>query len=258
MKALETLFDLSGKVAFVSGASSGIGLHTARLLAQAGAFVILAARRADRLTEAVAALKADGLAAAAVSLDVTDPAGIEPAWAAAQQLAGQPVDILFNNAGVIYVERFVDQTLDELTRIFDTNLKGNFLVAQEAARHMAARGSGSIINIASSSGLRAGGHMSSYGASKAGLIHLTHIMALELAGKGVRVNALAPGNIETDMHAHFADHGFDDSIRKRIPMRRFGHASDLDGATLLLASDAGRYITGAVLPVDGGQTLSWM
>jgi NAD(P)-dependent dehydrogenase (short-subunit alcohol dehydrogenase family) len=258
MNPLGTLFDLSGKVAFVAGASSGIGLHTARLFAQSGAFVVLAARRADRLDDAVSSLTADGYGAAAVSLDVTDSASIAPAWASAQDLTGQPVDILFNNAGVIYVERFIDQPLEEVTRIFDTNLKGNFLVAQEAARHMAARGSGCIINIASSSGLRAGGHMSSYGASKAGLIHLTRIMALELAGKGVRVNALAPGNIETEMHTHFADHGFDESIRKRIPLRRFGQPSDLDGATLLLASDAGRYITGAVLPVDGGQTLSWM
>lgn len=258
MSTLQSLFDLTGKTAFVAGASSGIGLHTARLFAQAGASVILAARRADRLADAVSSLKAEGFQAGAVSLDVMDPSSIAPAWASAQELAGQSIDILFNNAGVIYVERFTDQALEEVSRIFDTNLKGNFLVAQEAARHMATQGGGCIINVASSSGLRAGGHMSSYGASKAGLIHLTQIMALELAGKGVRVNALAPGNIETEMHAHFADHGFDESIRKRIPMRRFGQPSDLDGATLLLASDAGRYITGAVVPVDGGQTLSWM
>lgn len=258
MSTLQPLFDLTGKTAFVAGASSGIGLHTARLFAQAGASVVLAARRTDRLADAVSSLKAEGFQAWAVNLDVMDPSSIAPTWASAQELAGQPIDILFNNAGVIYVERFTDQALEEVSRIFDTNLKGNFLVAQEAARHMAARGRGCIINVASSSGLRAGGHMSSYGASKAGLIHLTQIMALELAGKGVRVNALAPGNIETEMHTHFADHGFDESIRKRIPMRRFGQPSDLDGATLLLASDAGRYITGAVVPVDGGQTLSWM
>lgn len=258
MSGLASLFDLTGKAAFVTGASSGIGLHTARTLARAGASVVLAARRSDRLSEAVASLRAEGLRADAVSLDLMDPASIAPAWKAAEQFLERPVDILFNNAGSIYIERFVDQSLEEMTRVFDTNLKGNFLVAQEAARHMAARGSGCIINIASSSGLRAGGHMSSYGASKAGLIHLTQIMALELAGKGVRVNALAPGNIQTDMHAHFAEHGFDESIRKRIPMRRFGMPPDLDGATLLLASEAGRYITGAVLPVDGGQTLSWM
>lgn len=258
MNAPASLFDLTGKAAFVAGASSGIGLHTARLLARAGCAVALAARRADRLSDAVDQLRAEGLRAHAVSLDVAEPTSIAPAWAAAEAQLGQPVDILFNNAGTIYVERFVDQAVDEVTRIFDTNLKGNFLVAQTAARHMAALAGGCIINVASSSGLRAGGHMSSYGASKAGLIHLTRVMALELAGKGVRVNAIAPGNIQTDMHAHFAEHGFDEAIRKRIPMRRFGVPSDLDGATLLLASDAGRYITGAVLPVDGGQTLSWM
>ncbi|WP_441622419.1 SDR family NAD(P)-dependent oxidoreductase [Cupriavidus sp. RAF12] len=251
-------FDLSGKAAFISGASSGIGLHTARTLAQAGAAVALGARRADRLDAVVAELRAQGHTACAVPLDVTDPARIAPAWQEAESQLGQPIDILFNNAGVIYVERFISQSHDEVSRIFDTNLKGAFLMAQEAARRMAAHGSGSIINIASSSGLRAGGQMSSYGASKAGLIHLTHIMALELASKGVRVNALAPGNILTDMQAEFAERGIEEGILKRIPMRRFGEPSDLDGATLLLASEAGRYMTGAVIPIDGGQILSWM
>jgi len=258
MSSPVSIFDLSGKAVFVAGASSGIGLHMARVFAEAGASVALAARRADRLADAVADLKSQGHHVCAVSLDVTNPDSIAPAWAEAERLLGRPVDILFNNAGIIYIKRFTEQHPDEISRIFDTNLKGAFLVAQEAARHMVARKSGSIINVASSSGLRAGGHMSSYGASKAGLIHLTHIMALELAGQGVRVNALAPGNILTDMQAHFTDHGFDESIRKRIPMRRFGEPGDLDGATLLLASDAGKYITGAVLPVDGGQILSWM
>jgi len=258
MKHPMSIFDLSGRAAFISGASSGIGLHTARTLAKAGAAVALGARRADRLEAIVAELRTEGHKACAVRLDVTNPSGIAPAWQEAESQLGLPVDILFNNAGVIYVERFTSQTHDEVSRIFDTNLKGAFLVAQEAARHMSARGHGSIINIASSSGLRAGGQMSSYGASKAGLIHLTHIMALELAGKGVRVNALAPGNILTDMQAQFAERGIESGILKRIPMRRFGEASDLDGATLLLASDAGRYMTGAVIPVDGGQVLSWM
>lgn len=253
-----SLFDLSGKAAFVAGASSGIGLHSARLLAQAGASVALAARRVDRLADAVAQLTDEGHRACAVNLDVTQIDSIAPAWAEAQRQLDQPIDILLNNAGIIHIERFTEQKTEDVSRIFDTNLKGAFLVAQEAARHMVAQGSGSIVNVASSSGLRASGHMSSYGASKAGLIHLTHIMALELAGKGVRVNALAPGNILTDMQAHFSEHGFEETIRKRIPMRRFGEPSDLDGAMLLLASDAGRYITGVVLPVDGGQILSWM
>ncbi|MDN8617427.1 SDR family NAD(P)-dependent oxidoreductase [Variovorax ginsengisoli] len=258
MTTLASLFDLRGKAAFVAGASSGIGLHTARLLARAGASVALAARRADRLGDAVTQLKEAGYRACATSLDVTQPDSISVAWADAQQQLDQPLDILINNAGVIHIERFTDQSREDVTRIFDTNLKGAFLVAQEAARQMVAQGGGCIVNVASSAGLRASGHMSSYGASKAGLIHLTHIMALELAGKGVRVNALAPGNIRTDMQASFSEHGLEESIRKRIPMRRFGEPSDLDGAMLLLTSDAGRYITGAVLPVDGGQILSWM
>lgn len=258
MTSVLSQFDLSGKAVFISGASSGIGLHSARMFARAGAGVALAARRADRLADAVAQLKNEGHRACAISLDVTVPSTIAPAWAEAQRQLGQSLDVLFNNAGIIYMERFTDQKPDEVSRIIDTNLKGAFLVAQEAARHMIERGCGSIINVASSSGLRAGGYMSSYGASKAGLIHLTHIMALELAGKGVRVNALAPGNIQTDMQTQFSEHGLEESIRKRIPMRRFGEPADLDGAALLLASEAGRYITGAVLPVDGGQILSWM
>jgi NAD(P)-dependent dehydrogenase (short-subunit alcohol dehydrogenase family) len=130
------------------------------------------------------------------------------------------------------------------------------LVAQEAARRMAGARSGVIVNIASTAGLRAGGFLSSYCASKAALIHLTHVMALELAGKGIRVNAICPGNIETDMQD--ALHGFEETLIKRTPMRRFGKPEDLDGVSLLLASDAGRYITGAAIPVDGGQALSWM
>jgi NAD(P)-dependent dehydrogenase (short-subunit alcohol dehydrogenase family) len=129
-------------------------------------------------------------------------------------------------------------------------------VAQEGARRMAEMKRGSIINVASTSALRAGGFMASYAASKAGLVHGTRVMALELAGKGIRVNALCPGNIETDMQAALSQ--FDEAMIRRTPMRRFGKAEDLDGALLLLASDAGRYMTGAVITVDGGQTLSWM
>ncbi len=258
MKSFFDQFALTGKAAFVAGASSGIGLHIARTFAQAGASVALAARRTDRLADAVVQLTSEGHKACAVTLDVMDHRTIGQAWRYAERELGQPIDILFNNAGIIYMERFTDQEPEEVSRIIDTNLKGGFLMAQEAARNMSERKSGSIINVASSSGLRAGGYMSSYGASKAGLIHLTHIMALELARSGVRVNALAPGNIRTDMQSHFTEMGVEESIRKRIPMRRFGESSDLDGATVFLASDASGYVTGAVLPVDGGQVLSWM
>lgn len=249
---------MHGQAALVTGASSGIGLHVARTFAEAGASVVLAARRADRLHEAVNALREAGHRAFAVALDVTQPGAAADAWQASETALDQPVDILFNNAGVIYVERFWLQEPDEVERVFRTNLYGAFAMAQEAARRMVARGSGSIINVASTAGLRAAGRLASYGASKAALLHLTQTMALELASKGVRVNALAPGNLQTDMHAEFGKAGFEESIRQRIPMRRFGAPADLEGAALLLASRAGSYITGAVLPVDGGQLLSWM
>jgi NAD(P)-dependent dehydrogenase (short-subunit alcohol dehydrogenase family) len=252
------IFSLEGKTALVAGASSGIGHHTAWTLAKAGARVVLAARREDKLADAVRLMRAQGLDACAVALDVTQPSSIDNAWQAAERLMGKPVDILFNCAGFAYVERFLSQDVDQVSRIFDTNLKGAFLMAQEGARRMAQLGEGSIINVASTSGLRAAGRLSSYGAAKAGLLHLTSIMALELASKQIRVNAIAPGNIETDMHEHFESAGLAEHIRQRIPQRRFGQPRDLDGATLLLASDAGRYITGAVIPVDGGQLLSWM
>ncbi len=254
----QNLFGLEGRAALISGASSGIGLHMARTFAQAGAKVVLCARRLDRIEDAAAELRADGLSAHAVALDVTDPEMIADAWTSAELQVGQPVDILFNNAGVLYTERFIDQQLDRIDAVFDTDLRGAFVMAQHAARSMAAGGRGSIINVASTSGMRAGGSLSSYGAAKAGLIHLTKVMALELAGKNVRVNALCPGNFETDMHSQFEEKGFADAIRKKIPLRSFGQPHQLDGAALLLASDAGSYITGVALPVDGGQVLTWM
>jgi len=191
-----------------------------------------------------------------VYLDVTHPETIPSAFDAAHERLGAPVDVLINNAAVLHSEKFASQMETDIARVFDTNLKGAFLVAQEAARRMVAIKRGSIVNVASTAGLRAGAFMASYGASKAGLIHLTRIMALELAGKNVRVNVLCPGNIDTDMQETL--HDFRESMLRRTPMRRFGKPDDLDGAFLLLASDAGRYMTGSVLVVDGGQALSWM
>ena len=193
-----------------------------------------------------------------MELDVTQSAAIGPALDGAEQALGGPADILINNAGIIYLKKFTDQEPEEVERLFHINLHGAFFLAREAGRRMAANEGGSIINMASTAGLRAAGFLSSYAASKAALIRLTEVMALELAHKKVRVNALCPGNFETDMHQTFVDSEFDQSIVKRIPQRRFGKSEDLDGAVLLMASDAGRYITGASLTVDGGQTLSWM
>lgn len=258
MNDIRSLFSLAGKTAFISGASGGIGLHIARVLAQAGAAVVLAARRVDKVQSEVASLRVDGYRACGVALDVTSPQSIIQAWQSAQEEIGTPIDILINNAGVLYAERFLSQKLEDIERVFDTNLKGAFLLAQRAAQSMVECGSGSIINIASTSGLRAAGHLSSYGASKAALIQLTQTMALELARKGVRVNALCPGNFRTEMHLSFQENGLEENILQRIPMRKIGEVDQLDGATLLLASDAGSYMTGAVVVVDGGQTLSWM
>lgn len=249
-------FDLSGVVAMVTGASGGIGRHIAGVLARAGAHVALAARRKAMVDEAASEMCRQGLRAIGVALDVSRPETHEPAFAAiAAGLGGAP-QVLVNNAGVLLSKPFLEQTQEEVAGIFATNLYGAFLVAQRAARAMVEAGRGSIINVASTAGLRPGGTLSSYGASKAGLLHLTKVMALELAGKGVRVNALCPGSIETDMHQVFVDRGYAESLVKRIPQRRFGHADDLSGAVLLLASDAGRYMTGAVIAVDGGQLVS--
>jgi NAD(P)-dependent dehydrogenase (short-subunit alcohol dehydrogenase family) len=252
------IFSLSGRTALVTGASSGIGLHLAEVLARAGAAVALAARRAEKTDAAAKDLVATGHRACGVYLDVTDARTIEPAFIKAEKELGAPIDILVNNSGVIYLKRFVDQDESEIGRIFDTNLKGAFLVAQTAAKRMLPIGRGSIVNVVSTAGLRAAGLLSSYAASKAALIQTTRVMALELSSKGIRVNALCPGNFETKMHETFAGAGLDASLIKRIPLRRFGQLDDLNGAALLLTSDAGRYITGVTLPVDGGQLLSWM
>lgn len=252
------IFSLKGRTVLVSGASSGIGLHVAQTFAASGASVALAARRTERTGPAALALEAAGHRAASVYLDVTDETTVGPAFDEAHRLLGAPVDVLVNNAGVLHAESFVGHAAKDLDRVIDTNLKGAFRVAQEAARRMLDLRRGSIVNVASTAGLRAGGFMASYAASKAGLIHLSQVMALELASKGIRVNVLCPGNIETDMQAVLGQKGFHEAMLKRTPIRRFGQLDDLDGAFLLLASDAGRYMTGAVLTVDGGQTLSWM
>lgn len=251
-----SIFDLPDRCVLVTGASSGIGLHLARVAAAAGASVALAARRADLIEEAAAAIRATGGRAHAVSLDVTAPERLGSVFDEVERALGRPVDVLVNNAGIMVVGKFLAQTVADVDRQFDTNLKGAFLVAQEAARRMVKSGGGNIINVASTAGLRPGAFMASYGAAKAALIHLTRIMALELAPKGVRVNALAPGNFETGMQS--ALESFEQAMIQRTPLRRFGKVEDLDGPFLLLASDAGRYMTGAVLTVDGGQTLSWM
>ena len=248
--------DLSGRTALVTGASSGLGRHFALVLARAGARVAIGARRMDRLVTLAEEIRAVGAEALLVELDVTDGASVEQAVEqTSDAMAG--IDILVNNAGIVIARPVLDLTADDWDATIATNLRGAFLVAQAVARQMADQGGGgSIINIASIAGLRTGGHLAAYAASKAGLIHLTKNLAVELARNDIRVNALAPGYIETELNAEFFGSKAGEDVIRRIPQRRLGRPEDLDGPLLLLASDASRYMTGAVLVVDGGHSVN--
>lgn len=248
---------LDGRRALVTGASGGLGLHFAGVLAAAGATVVLAARRVDRLEAEVARLREGGAAAHAVAIDVTDAASVRAAFDAAEAAAGGAIDIVINNAGIPGDSRFLDMEEAEWDQVLDTNLKGAWLVGREAARRLShTQQGGSIINVASILGLRVAGGVSAYCASKAGLIQLTKAMALELARHRIRVNALAPGYIETDLNRDFFASEAGHKLVQRVPQRRLGQAPELDGPLLLLASEAGSYMTGAVIEVDGGHLCS--
>ncbi|MFQ5984948.1 MAG: SDR family NAD(P)-dependent oxidoreductase [Alphaproteobacteria bacterium] len=248
--------DLEGKVAFVTGASSGLGRHFALTLSGAGASVALAARRVERLKAVAREIEAAGGRALAVPLDVTDAAAVHRAVEAAAAGLG-PLSVLVNNAGVAVTKPALEHEEEDWDRVVDTNLKGAWLVAREVARHMVQWGQGgTIINIASILGCRLAAHLSAYSASKAGLLHLTRALALELARYDIRVNALAPGYIETDMNREFFASEAGQRLVRRMPQQRLGDPKDLDGAFLLLASDASRYMTGSVITIDGGLSLA--
>ncbi len=248
-------FHLDGKAAVVTGASSGLGRHFALTLARAGAKVAVAARRLDRLRELVREIEAFDGRALAVELDVTDAASVTAAIGAAETELGA-LSIVVNNAGAALTAPALEIAEADWDRVLDTNLKGAWLVAREVARHMRRLGhGGSIVNIASVLGLVAAAGVAPYCASKAGLIHLTRALAVELAPHDIRVNALAPGYIETDMNRDFLAGRGGEAVRRRIPRRRLGEARDLDGALLLLASDLSRYMTGSVITVDGGYSI---
>jgi NAD(P)-dependent dehydrogenase (short-subunit alcohol dehydrogenase family) len=251
MKAAE-LFDLTGQVALVTGASSGIGVRFAEVLAANGAAVVLVARRAERLAELNARIEAAGGRALAVAADVTDRGAMRRAYDAAEKAFGT-VTILANNAGVAVSGRALELTEPEWRRVLDTNLDAVFFWAQEAARRMLAAGKrGAIVNTASVLGFGVAKGVAAYAIAKAGVVQLTKALALELAFKGVRVNAIAPGYIVTEINREWLA-GEGAAMTREIPAGRFGEERDLDGALLLLASDAGRYITGATIVVDGGQ-----
>ncbi|MBL8700177.1 MAG: SDR family oxidoreductase [Alphaproteobacteria bacterium] len=247
---------LTGRVALVTGASAGLGAHFARVLATAGAQVVITARRIDRIAALAADIAATGGAAHAIAIDVTDAASVSDGIRQAVAVAGG-IDLLVNNAGIAVPRGFLDTVEAEWQSVIDTNLSGYMRVGREAAKAMVAGGKGgAIVNVASVLGMRVGPHLASYSAAKAGVISLTQSMALELARHGIRVNALAPGYIETDLNRGFLTGPGGQALVKRVPMRRFGALEDLDGPLLLLLSDAGRFMTGATVTVDGGHTLS--
>ena len=236
----------------VTGASSGLGEHFARCLGAAGASVVLAARRAERLTALQAELAGKGIVASVVDLDVTSSDSIAAALEAARS-----VDIVVNNAGISIVKPALDMPEQDWDSVVNTNLRGAWLVAQGAAkRWVAAKKPGVIVNIASILGLRTIGQVAPYNASKAGLIHLTRALAMEWARYNIRINAICPGYIETEMNSAFWKTPGGQKLIDRIPQRRIGKPEHLDGALLLLASDAGEFMTGSVITVDGGHTVN--
>jgi NAD(P)-dependent dehydrogenase (short-subunit alcohol dehydrogenase family) len=254
MKAAD-MFSLKGRVALVTGASSGLGVQFAKALADNGAAVALVARRADRLKSLKDEIEGKGGRAVVIEADVTDHAAVARAFDAAEKAFGT-VTILVNNAGIAHGGRAVEMPPEEWRKVLSTNLDAVFFWAQEAARRLlAAKKQGAIVNIASVLGLAVSKGAVAYAAAKAGVVQVTKALAVELAFKGVRVNAIAPGWFVTEMNDDYLSGEAGAAIKREVPMGRFGNPGDLDGALLLLVSDAGSYITGATIVVDGGQVV---
>jgi NAD(P)-dependent dehydrogenase (short-subunit alcohol dehydrogenase family) len=251
--------NFEGKIALVTGASSGLGARFAKILAQAGAQVVLASRRVDRLKELRAEIEADGGAAHVVALDVTDYASIRAAVAHAETEAG-PIDILVNNSGVSTTQRLLDVTPEDYEYVMNTNQRGAFFVAQEVAKRMIARAKGDpkkqhrIINIASVAGLRVLPQIGIYCISKAAVVHMTKSMAVEWGRYGVNVNAICPGYIGTEINAEHFSTEQGKQLINMLPRKRIGKPDDLDGLLLLLAADESHFINGAVMTADDGMS----
>ena len=250
------VFGLTGKTALVTGASSGLGRHFALTLARAGASVAVAARREDKVAAVVSEIVEQGGEALAVSMDVSNRESVADAFETMQKNSGL-VSILVNNAGIVGQEMAIELSEEVFDDVIKTNLKGVWNVAQEGANRMVAAGQpGSIINIASILGIRVAKGVLPYAISKAGVIQMTKALALEWARFNIRVNAIAPGYVATDLNREFLESDGGKETISRIPQRRTGEMVDLEGPLLLLASDAGAYMTGAVIPVDGGHVVN--
>lgn len=246
------VFDLAGVVALVTGASSGLGARFADVLAANGAAVALSGRRREALEARARAITERGGRAAVIHFDVRDHRRIAEAFDETERALG-PVTVLVNNAGISATRTVADLSFEEWREILDVDLDALFILAREAARRMA--DGGTIINVSSILGLRPKVGMAAYSVAKAGVAHLSRIMAVELAGRGIRVNTLAPGYVVTGMNADFFASPKSLPLVGEIPLGRVGQVDDFDGAILFLASDASRFMTGAVLVVDGGHVL---
>ncbi|WP_270937397.1 SDR family NAD(P)-dependent oxidoreductase [Falsiroseomonas oryzae] len=249
----QDLFSLAGRVALVTGASGGLGRHFARVLHGAGAQVALAARKPETVAADAATL---GDRAMAVALDVTDASSVVAALDAVEARFGT-CDLLVNNAGIAATKPFLEHAAEDWDRVMAVDLRGAFVMAQAASRRMVAAGKGgAIVNIASILATRVIPGVSSYSAAKAGLVHLTRQMSVELARHRIRVNAIAPGYVSTDINRGFFETEAGLALIKRIPQRRLGTLDDLTGPLLLLASEAGAHMTGSVVTVDGGHSVN--
>ncbi|HEY6135973.1 MAG TPA: SDR family oxidoreductase [Rubrivivax sp.] len=252
--------DLAGRVALVTGASSGLGEQFARTLAKAGAGVVLAARRIERLKTLRAEIEAEGGDAHVVTLDVTDHDSIKAAVARAETEMGA-IDILVNNSGIGKTQRLTDVSPDEFDTIMGTNTRGAFFVAQEVAKRMIARSKGEapgtytggrIVNIASVAGLRAGGGIAIYGMSKAAVVHMTRSMAIEWGPFGINVNAICPGYIDTEINHHVWQTDAGQRLVQTLPRKRVGKPQDLDAVLMMLCANESHFVNGAVIAADDG------